>query len=249
MRLLPLTIALALLVMGCGVPLPAPELTATAQSQAPPTPEARRIGGEVQSSSSGAPSNASLASQRSVEGEDESDELALLKEDDLTSTPSDADEDEGTETPEPTATPTPEEPSPTPEPTVDPSTYPTRVLELINEARLDNSIPALQWNDTLSASATAYAEYMATSGFFGHYPPGGTTPSGRIEEAGFEGQYKGEALSAGQDTPEHAVSNFLSSPDHASILLSPTSSLVGIGYHFEPGSIYGGYWVIVTANP
>jgi uncharacterized protein YkwD len=256
-RLLPLTIVFALLVLGCGVPLPAADLTATAEGQAPPTPEARRIGSEVQSASSGAPSNSSLVVRESVEGKNESSELALLKQEGLTGTPADSDEVDETatpeptveETPEPTATPTPVEPTPPPEPTVDPSTYRTRILELLNEARLANHIPALQWDETLASSANAYAQYMADSGFFGHYPPNGSTPPGRIAEAGFEGQYKGEALSAGQDSPEYAVSNFLASPEHASILLSPTSTLVGIGYYYDPSSYYGSYWAIVTANP
>ncbi len=95
----------------------------------------------------------------------------------------------------------------------------------------------------------AYAEFMATTGFFGHYPPDGSTPAGRIAAAGFQGQYKGEALSAGQKTPAAAVSRLLRSASHASILLNPTSVAAGVGYFYIPNSYYGHYWVVVTANP
>jgi uncharacterized protein YkwD len=254
-RLLPLLMfALALIGTGCAVPLPAPELTATAEGLQP-TPEPPRVGADVQSSSSGAPSNSTILERTSGDSSQTTSALAPLD----SATPTfdeETPEPEDTPTPEPpTETPTPEdptetpEPSATPEPTVDPATYPHVFLDLLNQHRVDNLIPALQFNETLAASATAYAEFMASNGFFGHYPPNGSTPAGRIEAAGFGGQYKGEALSAGQVTPEIALSRLLNSPEHSSILLNPTSTLVGIGYYYDPNSQYGHYWVVVTANP
>ena len=123
------------------------------------------------------------------------------------------------------------------------------VLSLVNQSRTDNGIPALQMDAALTAAAMAYAKFMATSGFFGHYPPDGSTPAGRIAAAGFTGQYKGEALSAGQKTPAAAAGRLLSSARHASILLNPTSIAAGVGHYYDPNSYYGHYWVFVTANP
>jgi uncharacterized protein YkwD len=253
-RLLLPIFALALLAAGCAMPLPPADLTATAEGQLPPTPEARRIGSEVQSASSGAPSNSSVALQQTVGDDEPRSALAPLEEDELAGTTV-SDEAAGEETPavkgtpQPTETPTPEGPSRTPEPTVDPATFTTGFLELLNQYRVEKGIPPLQWDDSLAAAAGGYAEYMGTNGFFGHYPPTGSTPAGRIAGAGFTGQYQGEALSAGQDTPAVALSRLLGSSAHAAILLNPNSALVGVGYHYEPGSKYGSYWVVVTANP
>ncbi len=251
--LLPLFV-LAVLASGCGVPLPAPELTATAESQLPE--EQERSGSEVLSASSGAPSSGSLSLQPASDANESRSVLAPLEKEELagaTATPEEA-TDEATPQPEATAEPTsyastPEVPTPTPEPEIDTALYPSEALTLVNRFRIENGIPALQFDATLTAAAMAYAEFMATTGFFGHYPPSGSTPAGRIAAAGFEGQYKGEALSAGQPTPAVAASRLLSSSSHAAILANSTAIAAGVGYYYDPNSYYGHYWVVVTANP
>jgi uncharacterized protein YkwD len=256
-RLLPLLpFALALLALGCAVPLPAPQLTATAESQLP-APVQDRGGSEVQSASSGAPSSNPLSLQQTANDDKKPSALAALEDDELAGTTVVPDVEETPEagaveeeTPEPaTATAAPGEPTPTPEPPADPAVYAGEMMALLNQYRSENGIPELQFDGTLTASAMGYAQYMATTNFFGHYPPSGSTPSGRIAAAGFEGQYQGEALSAGQASPAVALSRLLGSSSHAAILLSPKATLVGVGYYYEPGSYYGHYWVVVTANP
>ena len=260
-RLLLLPFALVLLASACGVPLPAPELTATAQSQVLVEPAG---GSQVQSSSSGAPSNSALSLQQSVSDGQQPSALAPLENQELAGTPAaiDAAED-GTPAPETTEEATPEPdvteeatPEPTAESTpeatevaVDPSTYSSDLLALINQVRANNGIPSLQFDAALTVAAMDYARYMASTGFFGHYPPDGTTPTDRIVAAGFQGQYKGEALSAGQATPGVAASRLLSSSQHASILLNSTAIGAGVGYYYDLNSYYGHYWVVVTANP
>jgi uncharacterized protein YkwD len=267
-RLTPLPIlALVLLALGCAVPLPAPQLTATAESQLP-APVQDRSGSEVQSASSGAPSNNPLSLQQTANDDKQPSALAALEDDELAGTTVVPDEDPVEATPEPqgfgdeaaadpTETPTPEEPTlevdgdATDEAALAmlPSEYPQEMVALLNQFRIAKGIPELQFDATLTASAMGYAQYMATTNFFGHYPPSGSTPSGRIAATGFEGQYQGEALSAGQPTPAVALSRLLGSSDHAAILLNASSTLVGVGYYYEPGSQYGHYWAVVTANP
>jgi uncharacterized protein YkwD len=256
-RIVPLLLfALALLASGCAVPLPSPQLTATAESQIPATPVVVRVRtGDVESSSSGAPSNAALTLQTAANDGKPLSVLAPLEDEELAgatvtldavveATPEAAATDVA-----PSDTPTPEEPTATPEATVDSSAYPGELLVLLNQAREARGLAALQLDSTLSQSAMGYAQYMATNNFFGHYAPNGSTPSGRIAAAGFTGQYEGEALSAGQVTPAIAVSNFLASAPHAAILLSGKSSLVGVGFYYDASSYYKYYWAVVTANP
>jgi len=257
-RIVPLLLfALAVLASGCAVPLPAPQLTATAESQIPATPVVVRLrsGSDVQASSSGAPSNTALTLQTSANDGKPLSALAPLEDEELagaTVAPDVIEEDtpEAIATEEPPAdTPTPEEPTATPEPTVDSSAYPGEMLALLNQVRVERGLSALQFDATLSRSAMAYAQYMATTNFFGHYPPNGSTPSGRIAAAGFTGQYEGEALSAGQPTPAIALSRLLASAPHAAILLHSNSVAVGIGYYYDASSYYKHYWVVVTGNP
>jgi uncharacterized protein YkwD len=251
-----LIFALAVPAMGCAVPLPAPQLTATAESQLP-APAQDRGGSEVQSASSGAPSNNALSLQQTADEDDPPSALAPLEEDELAGTIVVPDEviEEDTPVPETaefaTETPSPEEPIPTstPETPVDPAEYAGEMLALLNQYRAERDIPELEFDATLTASAMGYAEYMATTNFFGHYPPDGSTPSGRIAAAGFGGQYQGEALSAGQAAPSVALSRLLGSSAHAAILLSPGATLVGVGYYYEPGSRYGHYWTVLTGKP
>jgi uncharacterized protein YkwD len=275
-RYLPLTLVLlpVLLALGCGVPLPAAELTATAESGVPVAEQ--RSGGDVTSASSGAPGSGQLVVGQPTVGSETGSALAPIEQVELAA---ESEFEDATPTPEPVeeATPEPEEAEeataeaeateePTPEPTaaeevelaeeegaeeadLDPATFTSDVLTLLNQFRLEKGIPALQFDAQLSQAAADYAVYMATSGFFGHYPPDGSTPAGRVAAAGFEGQYKGEALSAGQKTPGTAVSRMLGSAVHAAILLSPTTTAAGVGYYYDPNSQYGHYWVIVTANP
>ncbi len=254
-RLPLLPFALVLLASACGFPLPAPELTATAQSQVLVEPAAG--GGQVQSSSSGAPNGSGLSLQQSVADGRPPSALGPLENQELAGTAV-APVQPGDETATQEATPGPdvtEEATPapttasTPEVVVDSSTYPSDLLALINKVRAENGIPSLQFDAALTAAAMDHARYMATTGFFGHYPPNGTSPSGRIAAAGFAGQYKGEALSAGQAISGVAASRLLSSSSHASILLNSTAIGAGVGYYYEPSSYYGHYWVVVTANP
>jgi uncharacterized protein YkwD len=108
---------------------------------------------------------------------------------------------------------------------------------------------ALRLNAILTNGATEFAGYMGTAGFFGHDGPDGSTPASRSAATGYSGGWNGEALSAGQPTPQTALNALLASPPHAAILLDPKSVEVGIGYAFVSGSRYLHYWVVMTGIP
>jgi uncharacterized protein YkwD len=160
---------------------------------------------------------------------------------------------EASETPTetPTITPTPE-PTATPLPQVssDVNTgFAQEFLALLNAQRTGRGMGALSFNATLASGATDYAAYMGTHGFFGHNAPDGSTPGSRAEATGYPGAWNGEALSAGQPTPQTALNALLASAPHAAILLDPRSVEVGIGYAYVPGSRYFHYWVVITGIP
>ncbi len=248
-------ILLALPTLGCGVPLPAPQLTATAESVL--SSEGRTGRGADETSSSGAPGGGALILETpavvdAVDG-DEPSALAPSEAEEATAvartgTP-EAIEAEETPAPSATLTPAAAVPTATPEVAVSTASFPAEMLTLLNQVRSERGLSPLQFNASLSQAAMSHAGYMAANNFFGHYPPNGSTPSGRIAAVGFAGTYKGEALSAGQKTPGVALGRLLGSAAHANILLSSSSVAVGIGHAYNGGSYYKHYWVVVTGNP
>jgi uncharacterized protein YkwD len=116
-----------------------------------------------------------------------------------------------------------------------------RVLELVNDARRKEDLPSLSWNETLATTAQAYAEDMATRGFFSHDDPEGGTPKDRILRGGYAKPScncswtygTGENLAQGQDTPEKVMADWLASPGHRANIMSEDFEDIGIGYADE----------------
>ena len=122
-------------------------------------------------------------------------------------------------------------------------------VSLINATRTQAGLPALRVNATLSASANAYARLMGERNFFSHNGLDGSTPQSRIKASGYAGRFKGEALAAGQASPQSALNTWLNSPSHRDILMDRSAVEVGIGYYSKPGTTYTTYWVFVSGAP
>lgn len=116
-----------------------------------------------------------------------------------------------------------------------------RVFELVNDARRKENLPSLSWNPTLATTAQAYAEDMATRGFFSHDDPEGGAPRDRILKGGYTKPScncswvygTGENLAHGQDTPEKVMADWLASPGHRANIMSEDFEDIGIGYADE----------------
>jgi uncharacterized protein YkwD len=152
----------------------------------------------------------------------------------------------------PPASPSPTVPpaaSPTPAPARQPANFPADFLSALNAERESRGLAQLNSNAALAAAASGYARYMGQADFFAHTGPNGSTPESRVRAAGYAGSYMGEALAAGQATPEAALAALLASPPHQRILLDAGATVVGIGYYYQAGSAYGHYWVVETGAP
>jgi uncharacterized protein YkwD len=124
-----------------------------------------------------------------------------------------------------------------------------QTVTALNAYRTQAGLPALRTNAALSAAANNYAKLMADRNSFAHDGPDGSSPSGRIRASGYAGKFKGEALAAGQTSPQSALSTWLNSPSHRDIVLDRGAVDVGIGYYSKPGTTYTTYWVLVTGAP
>jgi uncharacterized protein YkwD len=153
-------------------------------------------------------------------------------------------------TPTITGTPPTATASPTPTP-LGQGTFTGEVVRLVNEYRRSLGLTQLTAQTHLWSVAGSYAKYMADRDFFGHDAPNGSTSHSRVANSGYPGDFLGECLAAGQETPEQVVTAWKGSPGHDAILRNPAARHVGIGYFNDASEMdtYHTYWVLVIGEP
>lgn len=138
----------------------------------------------------------------------------------------------------------------------DASTVSHRVLELINEARVQarrcgrKRFPAatpLKHVVALESAALAHAQDMAAHSFMGHKGSDGSMPADRAARADYTWSSVAENVAAGQSTAEEVVNTWLTSSGHCANLMSPRYSDTGVAYAVNPASEKKVYWVQVFA--
>ena len=122
---------------------------------------------------------------------------------------------------------------------------------------------AFTYNPILARVARERAADMAARGYFGHTNPDGLGPNALVRQAGYVlPSYYGteptanniESIAAGPSTPEAVLQLLLNSEAHRTHILGlhefyAAQVEYGIGYVAAPGTKYGHYWVILTAQP
>ena len=111
------------------------------------------------------------------------------------------------------------------------------VLCLVNEARLEHGLPALQQDPRLQAAAQRHTDDMVANHYFAHDSRDGTPFSQRITAAGYQWAATGENIAQGPSTPQLVVQSWIASPVHCRNILAPGFRDLGVGVN--PG----------TANP
>ena len=94
----------------------------------------------------------------------------------------------------------------------------------------------LTWNDTLTESARRHAADMDTYNYFGHRSRAGEDIGDRLDAIGYKWQYVGENLAEGQKTFEEALTDWLESSSHCTMLMNPDMKEMGMAK-------VGKYWV------
>lgn len=110
------------------------------------------------------------------------------------------------------------------------------VICLVNRAREHYGLPQLRYNPKLRRSATGHSNDMVTNGYFSHFGPRGSTPSGRITKAGYlaraRSYFLGEDLAGGSGrdgSPLGVFRAWMDSPPHRANVLDPRFADVGVG--------------------
>jgi uncharacterized protein YkwD len=106
-----------------------------------------------------------------------------------------------------------------------------KAIESLNQIRESNGLARLRTSNSLAQSADAYSRHMLLHDFFGH--------QARIRAAS-RFHTVGETLawhSGWQPGPRRTVRQWMASPPHRAVLLSPAFGLVGMG--MERGRLDG----------
>jgi uncharacterized protein YkwD len=129
----------------------------------------------------------------------------------------------------------------------------TQLEDLINEERTSAGLPALTVDAQLTTAAKAHATDMLCNNYVSHLGLDGSTPEQRVEAAGFNASVVVENLYALHPAyggnPQAAVDWWMSDPISKADLLNEDTTVFGISYVSSEASLFGGYFVVVSASP
>lgn len=122
--------------------------------------------------------------------------------------------------------------------------YVSELVSLINQARADAGLPALNVDTQLTQAAQSHSIDMACSNTLSHVGSDGSRWWERISRTGYfstHGPSVAEILAIG--TPWDAMDQWRSDPEHWEFVLTAGTKF-GVGYAYCPQSDYGGYFTV-----
>jgi uncharacterized YkwD family protein len=135
-----------------------------------------------------------------------------------------------------TPRPTPPPPPPAPKPGGSLSAEESKMVNLVNQERMNQGVRPLGVNQQLVNLARKKSQDMVDKNYFGHTSPTYGSPFDMMNSAGIKYRTAGENI-AGAANTESAHQNLMNSPGHRANILNPSFTELGIG--IAPGSIYG----------
>lgn len=129
------------------------------------------------------------------------------------------------------------------------SAYVTELQTLLNNERTGDSLSALSSNPQLSAAAREHAIDMLCNNYFSSIGLDKSTPEERAVRAGFTGSNVAELIYASPaGTPQDAIDWWTRNEQNREVLLNGNSTVMGIAYVESNASLFGGYFVVMTAQ-
>ncbi len=113
---------------------------------------------------------------------------------------------------------------------------------VVNRVRVERGLPPLKLNLELCRAAQMMSDEILLTGNFGHIDSARRRADARALLVGYEFEWLGENLAAGQPTLERAIQGWLNSPSHQANLLNPAYREMGLGFTRLEGSRYGVCW-------
>ncbi|HBL84737.1 MAG: hypothetical protein A2Y17_01895 [Clostridiales bacterium GWF2_38_85] len=121
----------------------------------------------------------------------------------------------------------------------DPGTrsFEQQVIDLTNQKRLANGLPALQEDWQLSRCARYKSQDMHDKRYFSHTSPTYGSPFEMMNKFNIYYRSAGENIAMGQKTPQQVVDAWWNSPGHRQNMLNASFTYIGVGYVAD-----GNYW-------
>lgn len=123
---------------------------------------------------------------------------------------------------------------------------PVDLLNLTNQERVANGLPALRLDARLNQSATLKAQNMFAENYWAHVSPSGIQPWYWFQQAGYTYKYAGENLAKDFDTSAGAVQGWMNSPGHRANILN--ANYTDVGFAVQNGTLVGGQTTLVVAH-
>ncbi|MCM3411603.1 CAP domain-containing protein [Metabacillus litoralis] len=117
------------------------------------------------------------------------------------------------------------------------SQYEQQVVDLTNQERAKQGLPALKVDLTLSKVAREKSLDMQKNNYFSHTSPTYGSPFDMMKKFGVTYRTAGENIAKGQRTPQEVVNAWMNSSGHRANILSTKFTHIGVGYVAE-----GNYW-------
>lgn len=103
------------------------------------------------------------------------------------------------------------------------------IVELTNDERADNNLPALKRNSVLDEAAKMKAQDMAKNEYFAHYSPTGVSPWHWFAEANYNFIHAGENLAIHFTDSSDVVDAWMESPTHRANIVNANYKEIGVG--------------------
>ena len=120
------------------------------------------------------------------------------------------------------------------------------LVEAHNLERAKRRLPPLAISETLHQAAQRHAADMARRGWISHRGSDGSSPFGRIEQAGYPSLRAGENVAAGQTTTEDVMAGWMSSLGHRRNILG---NFTEIGAAHATDRNGRSYWCVTFGTP
>jgi uncharacterized protein YkwD len=120
-----------------------------------------------------------------------------------------------------------------------------QLLDDTNNERQKDNLPALAYNETLSAAAFLKAQDMFNNQYWAHVSPSGTTPWQWFSKAGYNYAYAGENLAKNFTTAAAATTAWMASPTHRKNILD--EHYTQAGFAVMDGVLNGKHAKIIVA--
>jgi uncharacterized protein YkwD len=128
------------------------------------------------------------------------------------------------------------------------SSYQTELANLINSARVEAGLPALNVSPQLTAAAQGHSIDMACHGLISHSGSDGSSPGQRVAAAGYAASRSSEII-YGSGYPQTAFDWWMGDQIHRDEILNPYVTDMGVGYAWVQGTSAGGYYTVNFASP